>query len=120
MNSSIFIESDKGAEIILATDLLYITIDANKEHNLCFVTKKEKYYSKGDLNSFENSRFTWLFRCHRSFIVNLLTIREVNKYERLIYFLNDESNNSCPFSRRKHLPLLDSLKKLSLMERVTK
>lgn len=43
-------------------------------------------------------------------------IREINKYDRNIYFLEDHSNNSCPFSRRKYAPLKDSLKDFLLAE----
>lgn len=116
MRTSIFLETKKGTVVIQATELLYITIDPTKNHTLCFVTKEEKHYSSGDLSDFEEANQNWLFRCHRSFIVNLYMIREINKYERNIYFLEDSANNNCPFSRRKYAPLKDSLKKFLLAE----
>ncbi|QZO10871.1 LytTR family DNA-binding domain-containing protein [Enterococcus raffinosus] len=116
MRTSIVLESKKGTVIIQAAELLYITVDAAKDHSLCFITKNEKHYCKGDLNDFEDSNWNWLFRCHRSFIVNLLSIKEINKYERRVYFLDDHSNSSCPFSRRKYAPLKDSLKNFLLTE----
>ena len=116
MRTSIFLETKKGPVVIQATELLYITIDPAKNHTLCFVTKEEKHYASGDLNDFEDTSQSWLFRCHRSFIVNLYMIREINKYDRNIYFLEDHSNNSCPFSRRKYATLKDSLKDFLLAE----
>lgn len=116
MRTSIFLETKKGPVVIQAAELLYITVDSTRDHTLCFVTKEEKHYSTGDLNDFEESNRSWLFRCHRSFIVNLHMIREINKYERNIYFLEDCSNNNCPFSRRKYVPLKDSLKNFILTE----
>ena len=116
MKAPIILETKKGTIIIQAADLLYITVDTTKDHSLCFVTKSEKYYCTGDLNNYEDAYQNWLFRCHRSFIVNLLTIREINKYERRVYFLDDSFNNNCPFSRRKYAPLKQSLKDILLTE----
>ncbi|MBO0454213.1 LytTR family DNA-binding domain-containing protein [Candidatus Enterococcus murrayae] len=116
MKAPIILETKTGTIIIQATELLYITVDDTKDHSLCFVTKKGTHYCTGDLNNYEDADQNWLFRCHRSFVVNLLTIREINKYERRVYFLDDSSNNNCPFSRRKYVPLKQSLKEILFTE----
>lgn len=110
MRTSIYVESDKGIEVISAEDLLYIAVDTTKDHFLRFITRQKTYCGRGTLNDFENNDWQTLFRCHRSVIVNLLNIKEINKYERCVYFLDDALNNTCPFSRRKYLPLRESLK----------
>lgn len=114
MRTSIYVETDKSVEVLSVEDLLYIAVDTTRDHFLCFTTRDKKYYGRGTLNDFEGKEWRWFFRCHRSVVVNLFNIKEINKYDRCVYFSNDEGNNTCPFSRRKYLPLRESLKEYLL------
>lgn len=110
--SQIIIETDQRMIRVVLEELLYITTVKNQDHVLQFITKNKTYYSRGVLKNYINKNYPTLFRCHRSTIVNLQAIREINKSEKKIYFINDEKN--CHFSKRKGASLSIQWKKLLL------
>ncbi|MBP2099620.1 two-component system response regulator AgrA [Enterococcus rivorum] len=93
--------------------LLYISTVKKKEHLLCFVTQNETYYCKGSLKDYEKKSYPSLFRCHRSVIVNLQVIKEIDRTKKRIYF-TDEKENNCIVSRRKLSELIVQWKFLAL------
>lgn len=82
------------------SELLYITTVKKQEHLLCFITQNETYYCRGSLKDYEKKSYPTLFRCHRSAIVNLQAVKEVDRTKKRVYFTNEKENN-CIVSRRK-------------------
>lgn len=97
--AKIIIDIGMSSVGIALNELFYITTVKKQDHLLCFITENKNYYSKGILKNYEDQAST-LFRCHRSTIVNLQTIREIDRAEKKIYF-TIEKETSCIFSRRK-------------------
>ncbi|GCF95664.1 hypothetical protein NRIC_35550 [Enterococcus florum] len=92
---SIIINTQQRQIQISSEELLYIKTIPNKTHKLCFITIDNEYLCRGDLCQFE-SAYTYLYRCHRSLLVNLKAIKEINKGKKQIIF-KESSMKSCFF-----------------------
>lgn len=103
--SQIIIKVEKKVIRVFLDDLFYITTVRNQEHFLYFVTKNEAYYSRGVLKKYTEKEYPTLFRCHRSTIVNLQAINEINKHDKKIHFIHNQE--SCHFSKRKRKELIN-------------
>lgn len=78
------------------SDLLYFET-SDQPHKIVLISKKSRmeFYAKlSDVESLDRR----LFRCHKSFVVHLANIVEVDKTNLVLYFFNGES---CLVSRRK-------------------
>lgn len=99
-----------GKTIHLPLDkLLYITTDQNVERLLHFVTNDKTYPCYGSLRTYEKETPSQLFRCHRSILVNLKLIQEIDKKNKQIRFIDSEGK-CCIYSRRKQKELLTKWK----------
>lgn len=95
-----------GKTIYLPLDkLLYITTDKKVERLLHFVTNGKTYPCYGSLRTYEKETPNILFRCHRSILVNLTMIQEIDKKNKQIHFIDTEEKY-CIYSRRKQKELL--------------
>jgi len=95
-----------GKAIHLPIDkLLYITTDKKVEHLLHFVTKDRTYPCYGSLKTYEKQTTHHLFRCHRSTLVNLKMIQEIDMKNNQIHFIDSE-DKCYIYSRRKQKELL--------------
>lgn len=88
------------------SDLLYFET-SDQPHKLVLISKKRRieFYAKlSEIESLDNR----LFKCHKSFVVNLDNVIEVDKTNLVLYFFNGES---CLVSRRKMKYVSDWLSK---------
>lgn len=113
-HSKIIIDIGMSSIGLSLNELFYITTVKNQDHLLCFITDNENYYSRGILKNYEDQSSS-LFRCHRSTIVNLQTIREIDRAEKKIYFTS-EKEKSCIFSRRKLSSLTSQWKQSKIVQ----
>lgn len=87
------------------SDILYITTAEGQPHQLEFVTPTKEIRIYGTLSEIEE-KYTSFIRCHRKCIVNTMNIKEVDKRNKRIYFVNNEAQKSCPVSRRQYKDVL--------------
>ncbi len=102
MDDKIMIEDRKKAVAISIDELLYIRT-TKQAHYLKLVTETTNYTLRGSLGDFE-SKYITLVRCHRQVVVNLRTIKEIDKRSRKIHFLGN-TKETCPISRRVYKSL---------------
>lgn len=103
----IIIETNKKSVKLSSDDILYITTNKEKDHMLSFITEQSTFHCRGVLDDFEYRMRPIFFRSHRSILVNLTKIREINRATKKIYFTN---HITCSFSRRNLSPLLQAWK----------
>lgn len=77
-------------------DILYFKV-ADAAHKVILITTNGYYEFYDSLNEIEK-QYEKFVRCHRSYIVNIDGIKEMNKKERLLIMKNDDK---CPVSFRR-------------------
>lgn len=90
-------------------EILYFeTTEINHKIRLVTATKHSEFYSNlNDIKKLDNR----LFKCHRSYVINLQNVRKVDKVNKIVFFDNEES---CLIARTKLTPLLKNLKKFEI------
>jgi two-component system response regulator AgrA len=78
------------------SDVLYFET-SDQPHKIILISKKKRFEFYAKLSDIE-SKDSRLFKCHKSFVVNLENVVELDKTNLLVYFSNGES---CLVSRRK-------------------
>lgn len=102
----IFENQQSSFQIPFYEILFFETTELTHKIRLVTKSKYSEFYST--LNEIENQDGR-LFKCHKSYVVNLLNIQKVDRVKRIIYF---ENNEHCLVSRSKVKILLKKMTEL--------
>ncbi|ASN13560.1 MULTISPECIES: LytTR family DNA-binding domain-containing protein [Latilactobacillus] len=89
---------------ISISDILFVSTNPNHDHSVILETTNDSLPTYGIISQYEE--FKNLFRCHKSFVVNLNNIGTIDKSSRTITFKN--SSKHCQISRRLMKPIMDT------------
>lgn len=95
-SNKLVIKTNKNIRKLKISDLLFISTNPKSDHSLILETKNESIIISGNIYHYE--QYHNLIKCHKSYIVNLSNIKNIDKSSRTISFVN--SNKKCPLSRR--------------------
>lgn len=100
-----YIKIDNKKTIIDESEILYIKRDGMK---LIFHTKSRDYESYSSFNKIENCLPENFIRCHKSFVVNINNIVNLDPVGNIIYF---DNNSTCDIGPKYKNNLLEAVKK---------
>lgn len=104
---------DLGSQHILINPREIIYIE-NRKPKLLVKTKRDIYFVKGQLKTFEYKLSALgFFRCHRGYLVNLQQVNKIVPYG-YTYELILRSGDSILLSRRRKKALLDKMKNITI------
>lgn len=99
-----YIKIDNKKAIIDESEILYIKRDGMK---LIYHTKNHDYQTYSSFNKIQNSLPKNFVRAHKSFIVNIKTITNLDPVSNLIYFPN---NSTCDIGPKYKKDLIEEVK----------
>ena len=88
-NNTINFKSESEYHNVKLNTILYLTYDKYSRKTI-IKTLNNKYYVNNTLSSFENSLNQSFKRINRSYIVNMLNVKNINYKEKMIEFYNGE------------------------------